>query len=137
MLSVRFGFPKGVKFDKILIPQEVLDSSPENIAALIRGLFDTDGCVSFDNRAVYRKPYMRFHLTMYNPSLLDQVTKELAKLGVTASRGNSKKCLQITNSTNIEAFLRNVGFSNPKHIHKILAVYPDFNDFNPGTRINF
>ncbi|MFH1664208.1 MAG: LAGLIDADG family homing endonuclease [archaeon] len=135
LLIKRFGFPTGVKFDKILIPEEILHSSNEHIAAVLRGLFDTDGCVFFDKRKIYRNPYMRFNLTMYNPQILDQVVQALAKIGIHASRANSKRSIQITNSQNIEGFLRSVGFSNTRHISKVLQAYPDFNSFNPGTRL--
>jgi len=111
LLIKRFGFSTGVKFDKIVIPDEILYSSNEqHVAAVLRGMFDTDGCVFFDKRKIYRNPYMRFNLTMYNPPILDQVVQALAKLGIHSSRANSKKSIQITNSKNIEGFSGLLGF---------------------------
>ncbi len=134
MLTQRFKLPAGVKFDKVLIPQEILDSTPENITAVLRGMFDTDGCVFFDKRKVYKVPYLRICLTMKNPPILNQVVEQLAKLGVHGhlSRGRD---VHIISRDDIKKFLHVVGFSNPKHIHKVIKAYPDFNNYNPGTRL--
>ncbi|MCX6802186.1 MAG: hypothetical protein NT067_03660 [Candidatus Diapherotrites archaeon] len=64
VLTERFGIPKGVKFDKVLIPEEILNSNQEFIAATLRGIFDTDGSIYFDKRKIYRKPYVRIELNM-------------------------------------------------------------------------
>jgi len=134
MLTQRFHLPAGVKFDKVLIPKEILDSAPENVAAVLRGMFDTDGCVFFDKRKAYTVPYMRIVLTMKNPPILNQVVEQLAKRGIHGhiSRGRD---LHIISREDIEKFLHVVGFSNPKHIDKVLKAYSGFNEYNPGTRL--
>ncbi|MDO8624889.1 MAG: LAGLIDADG family homing endonuclease [Candidatus Diapherotrites archaeon] len=135
MLTQRFQLPAGVKSYTVLIPKEILDSTPQNIAAVLRGMFDTDGCVFFDNRKAYKVPYMRIVLTMKNPPILAQVVEVLARLGIHGhiSRGRD---VHIIAREDIDQFLRVVGFSNPKHIDKVLKAYPDFEEYNPGTRRN-
>lgn len=119
MLTERFEIPKGVKFDKVLIPGEILDSAPAFIAATIRGIFDTDGCIFFDKRKIYKEPYVRIALKMENPPLIRQVYRELVKLGVTAHILKDNRIIQINGKDAVKGYLEKVGFSNKRHINRI------------------
>jgi len=124
-LTQRFRLPSGVKFDKVMIPEEIINAGKEMRVACLRGIFDTDGCIFYDRRKAYKNPYMRITLEMHNESLIGQVSAELGRLGVKSKVLNDKNILQITSKENVKAFLETVGFSNPRHRNRIRAIYPE------------
>lgn len=134
LLTQRFKMPTGVKYNTVQIPQEVQNGEVEHKTAFIRGTFDTDGCVFFDNRKTYKTPYLRLDLTMYNPHILDQIANHLKEIGVPAKRLSNEKHLQITSKQDVESYLAKVGSSNPRHITKILKKFPNFTEYNPATK---
>jgi len=124
MLTERFGIPAGVKFDKVMIPKEIINSTPEFIASTIRGIFDTDGCVFFDKRGIYKEPYIRVALKLENPPLIRQVYGELLKLGVNAHRLKDNRIIQINGKEAVKEYIQKVGFSNKRHIDRIKKFAP-------------
>jgi len=124
MLINRFSIPAGVKFDKVMIPDEIIDSTPELISSTIRGIFDTDGCVFFDKRKIYKEPYIRIALQLENPPLIRQVYRELLKLGVKAHLLKDNRRIQINGKEAVKEYLEKVGFSNKRHIDRILSFFP-------------
>ena len=55
----KFGFPYEKKTSNLRIPRFILKSNNSNIKCLfLRGIFDTDGCITFDRR--YAKGYKLF-----------------------------------------------------------------------------
>ena len=78
--KLSLGLPNGKK-NNILIPKIVLDSG--YICDFLRGLFDTDGCLMFYNRNKKKPSYPRLDITSKSFELIDQVNKELIKLGFT------------------------------------------------------
>ncbi|MBI2597968.1 MAG: hypothetical protein HYW50_02115 [Candidatus Diapherotrites archaeon] len=127
--------PAGVKFDKVLVPNEILHGNPEHIIGFIRGVFDTDGCVFFDKRKTYKKPYMRLDLTMCNPQILGQIAEKLNGFGINAKCLRNGKHLQITSKKDVENYLKIVGSSNQRHISKIIKKHPNFVNYNPANRL--
>lgn len=118
VLTERFGIPKGMKFDKVLIPEEILNSNQEFIVATLRGVFDTDGSIYFDKRKIYRKPYARIELNMKNPALIAQVHSCLQELGVNSKVLSCKTRLQIIGFDAVKGYLKKVGFSNKRHLKR-------------------
>lgn len=54
-----FGIPSGKgKFKKVRIPKYITKQPTEHIKACVRGIFDADGCVHFDKRKAYKRPYI-------------------------------------------------------------------------------
>lgn len=68
----RLGFPIGPKTKTVKIPDVILKNESFTKACL-RGIFDTDGSIYFDKRAIYAKPYPRIELHMVSKDLLKQV----------------------------------------------------------------
>lgn len=121
LLTQRFKIKTGRKSHTVLIPDEILNSVPSNIKSCIRGLYDAEGCVFFDKRKEYKKPYPRIELHMCNLALLKQVSMILTKLGIHNVVGKSKKNLRVTiwGLEEVKKFTKKIGFSNPKQLEKL------------------
>ncbi|MBI5553728.1 MAG: hypothetical protein HY917_03220 [Candidatus Diapherotrites archaeon] len=117
-LTERLGLPSGLKFDKVLIPEEIYATDSLCIAC-IRGIFDTDGCVFFDKRPAYRKPCLRIDLHMKNPPLLLQIQTRLREWGIRSFFLGNKHHIQITGPKAVKEFVEKVGFSNERHARKL------------------
>lgn len=121
LITQRFKISAGRKSHSVLIPQQIIESSPEIIKAFIRGLYDAEGCVFFDKRDKYAQPYVRIDLHMCNLSLLKQVSDILELYGVHCNLRTVKDNLRVTiyGEEQVKRFLKEVGFSNPKHLKKL------------------
>jgi intein/homing endonuclease len=117
LFTHRFRMPAGKKCYTVTIPEEILHAEQNIINACIRGIFDTDGCVAFDNRKIYREPYIRIILISSSPVLLVQVREILVTLGIKALI--AKRRLQINGFKNCKQFIEEIGFSNSRHLAKI------------------
>ncbi|MCR4335549.1 MAG: hypothetical protein NUV57_03370, partial [archaeon] len=80
---------------------------------------DTDGCVFFDKRKSYKKPYVRIALQMLNPPLIKQVSNKLEEFDI--HHGVTKKgtTIQINGFDSVKDFVDKIGFSNERHAKKI------------------
>lgn len=126
------GIPSGkYKTKGVLIPDIIL-SSWKNTKRCIRGIFDTDGCIHFDKRNVYRKPYPRIELHMSNHRLIRQIQIVLDKQGIYTKTSKKKNSfsLYFNGPKGTKSFLSNVGFSNLRHISRINKFYPDMISLN-------
>lgn len=88
---------------------------PSYIKACIRGLFDTEGSISFK---VYKGKvkiglYKQLNFRNTNPILMKFIRDELVALGFTPTR-TLKKSLYLSNHESIVRFVKVIGFSNPK-----------------------
>ena len=120
---VSLGFKKGKKSKTVKIP-EVITENDSYMNATIRGIFDTDGCVFFDKRASYKKPYPRVTLQMVSPGLIKQLQTYLSKHFMVYSHdyhryGEYRGCVEIYGSRQLESFLKKIGLSNRRHLSKI------------------
>lgn len=71
------GFPSGKKSHVVKVPQIILKSKNKKIYSMfLRGLFDTDGCLSFDKR--YSKKYKKF-INCYPRIIITTTSKELCR----------------------------------------------------------
>jgi hypothetical protein len=132
LLTNRFKMPAGVKFDKVLIPEEIMKSKLEYRIAFVRGIFDTDGCVFFDKRKTYKEPYMRVDITMVNVPILTQIKQVLDEVGIESQVLGNGKHLHVTSKKDVRKFFEIIGSSNERHITKIEKKYPDFRKWNPA-----
>ena len=118
------GFNPGKKSSIVKIPEEIL-SNELFLKFTIRGIFDTDGCVFFDKRKGYTRAYPRITLQMKSIILIEQLEKHLSmkfKLYVNKSnRDNHRNYLEIYGHKQLESFLKEIGFSNSRHLNRISA----------------
>lgn len=120
LLTQRFGFSSGRKAYDVVIPEEITASYDQAlINACIRGIFDTDGCVGFDKRSAYLRPYIRIVLNMVSRSLVNQVHGLLLAQGIGATITRNSKVIQINGLERCKAFVEKVGFSNSRHLLKV------------------
>jgi len=75
------GFPVGEKTN-LRLPKKIMNLTPTLLSSLVRGLFDTDGCISARKDEKYRYPYIM--ITSKSEVLREQVKKILLRLGFNA-----------------------------------------------------
>ncbi|MEK6936618.1 MAG: LAGLIDADG family homing endonuclease [Nanoarchaeota archaeon] len=121
MITQRFKIHAGRKSLTVLIPDEILNSNSEIIKACVRGIYDAEGCVFFDKRKVYKKPYVRIELHMNNLAILNQVHKLLKGFQIKSTLGIIKNNLRVTIYTKeeVKKFIKEIGFFNPKQLEKL------------------
>lgn len=121
LITKRFRISAGRKSRNVLIPNEILNSEPTIIKSCIRGLYDAEGCVFFDKRKSYAKPYPRIDLHMSNLKLLKQVYDILIRFEIrcTLSAIKDTSRIIIYGEEQIKKFINKIGFSNPKHLEKL------------------
>lgn len=113
------GLPAGSeKCTESQIPKIFL-SDWELTRKCIKGIFDTDGCIFYDKRSVYKTPYVRICLHMKNKKLLKQIQGILLSKSIDAKVNTHGYNLSINGRTEVNKFLQNVGFSNKRHMDRI------------------
>jgi intein/homing endonuclease len=86
------------------IPEIIYQRSDQEIGALLRGLFDTDGSISTRNSTSV------LSLTSTIPILVQQVLELLALLSIAGRLDAQKRTLTITGERNVRLFSDRVGF---------------------------
>ncbi len=122
LLTERFKFPAGVKCYTVKIPEEIINAGGPLLYATIRGIFDTDGCVFFSQRKVYRKPYPRVTFQTASESLHSQVKEILSKefsLYSYKNREKKKFAVDVYGHNQLKKWLRLIGFSNKRHLDRL------------------
>ena len=121
-LFISLGFTKGKKSHKVIIPKQIYENE-EFMKATVRGIFDTDGCIFFDKRKNYKRPYPRITLQMASVDLINQLEAYLSKefkLYVNKSnRDGYRNYIEIYGHNHLKKFLKRIGFSNKRHLDKI------------------
>lgn len=126
-IKKEFEFPKGKKGNKLSIPKCVKEDS-RYINVFIRGLFDTDGCLYFDNRSRYNKPYPRMVIKITSKDLLDEVYDYLnnhfslyrqEKKRVDNFGKGVSYSIEIYGRKQLKKWINLINFSNQRHIDKL------------------
>ena len=123
-LKNNWGFPVDKKGNKIVIPRVIRKS--ENLTrSFIRGLFDTDGCLFFDKRKRYKRPYPRLQLEIASQKLFKEVADYLSEYFRICTKKRTRYgkyiiySLEIYGHEQLKKWLEIIGFSNNKHIKKV------------------
>ena len=111
------GFPPGDKIkNKLKIP-EWIKSNQIFYKAFIRGLIDTDGSIF---RMSNQDPQLlRISLTNFIPDLLDEIRNGLIDMGFNPSKIICNKHFYLSRKDNITKYIKEIGFSNSKHINRL------------------
>lgn len=124
---LKIGFVQGKKSASIVIPEKIIKND-RFMKATIRGIFDTDGCVFLDKRAIYKKPYPRITLQLASIGLIDQLEGYLSKKFKLYINKNNREgyrnYIEIYGHEQLERFLKQIGFSNQRHLKKIKTMPP-------------
>ena len=128
------GFPYGRKTLTVAVPGFVLDSKNlDVIYAFLRGVFDTDGCLSFGRRGgsgykpeeKLKHAYPRIRLSICSKPLWEGVQKLLMATGfnfrayVTIPKGKNespKYAVVLPGYAALERWMHNIGFKNPSKL---------------------
>lgn len=115
-LSTHGLLPGDKMKNKPTIPQWVMEND-ECLRACLRGLIDTDGSVYRMSR---RDPFLvRVGFTCFNPVLIADTVLAFRKLGFKVSMRKNGKAIYISKKEDVERYMREIGFSNPKHLNRI------------------
>ena len=116
------GFLPGIKTRTVKIPL-IIEQDKQLLYSTIRGIFDTDGCLFFDNRKKYKRPYPRITIQIASIPLITQLEKHLSQefsLYVDKSNRDGKRnTLEIYGHEQLERFLKQIGSSNKRHMSKV------------------
>lgn len=113
-LLIKYGLKKGNKSkNQVRIPSWIKEDKGYS-AACLRGLFDTDGCVYKCKRE--GKTYIKF--TNVSQPLLKDVSLLAKKLSINFSKAG-KHSICLYKDEEIVKYLKEIGFSNTKHLNKI------------------
>lgn len=131
------GFPFGKKTYKVSVPKQILESNDlEIIYRFIRGVFDTDGTLSFKKRngSGYKVFLIKRHTSptisfvSSSKSLRDGVAKLLSKTGFHFSLQNNLNKelnkliykLSLTGDIDLLLWISNIGFKNTIKLNRFL-----------------
>jgi len=129
-LSDIFGINLGKKADKITIPEAILKSGNEILAAFLRGYFDTDGYVS--------KKYREIEIASASKPMSDQLKLALLRFGIVSFCGIKKVDGRHYFRTTIRGefvneFGNNIGFSHPSKKSRVKSILDRKSTFNTNV----
>lgn len=114
------GFPIGKKRD-IYIPPTLLH---ENLwPHVVRGLFDTDGCLVFSKQHKDIHYYPRIEVTNSSLKLIEQLQNLLVNAGFTCSHrwnGGQSWKLEVAGRKNVKKWFEEIGSNNPRNLERYL-----------------
>ena len=125
-----FDFPVGKKYDKLKFPT-IIKSSQRCIISFIRGLADTDFCISLKKRNEEYGHYPVIACVSKSRILIEELSKEFAKLGLIGYESLDYKWfdkrfhkeltisrIELVGHKRLLKWMNTIGFWNPKHISK-------------------
>jgi hypothetical protein len=112
LLSI--GFPNGNKYEFLIIPQIFSNLPWNDLKLIIRGLFDTDGCIFGKKNEKYRYPYIC--ISSKSQKLRQQLQGILRQKGYPFYFNNDN--LFMKGIKNVTLWMEDIGTSNPKHRFK-------------------
>ena len=124
LLKEKFGFSPGKKVYTVTIPKVIFNHNKKFTNSTIRGIFDTDGGIFLDKRKEYKKPYPRIIFATRSTNLFNQLVKYLKQI-FKIYMGQTNRCLyfiEIYGHKQLNKWMDNIGFSNPRHLNKIASV---------------
>ena len=121
-LFLNLGFNPGKKAHNIVIPEKIFNNK-KLMKYVVRGIFDTDGCIFFDKRKSYNLPYPRITLQIASIELIKQLENYLSDYFTlyvnTSNRDGKRNCIEIYGHKQLEKFLKEIGLSNKRHLNKV------------------
>lgn len=114
------GLKPGNKLKSQVTIPAWINQNPKFLQACLRGLIDTDGGV---NNMSNKDPKLaRISFTNHNKQLLKDTREGFIKLGFSPSQITIGKRFYISKQKEMQKYLKEVGFSNPKHARRMYAI---------------
>lgn len=113
------GFPIGIKGERLKIPKRLINLNWDINKNVIKGIFDTDGCISAKKHEKYKYPYII--ITSISNKLLFQLFKLFKEHNYPfylRKRKNRLIELLMRGNKNVIRWMEDIGSNNPKHIIK-------------------
>lgn len=113
-LNSSFDVPIGVKYEKLKLSKKVLDLSWNVKKYLLRGLFDTDGCILANKRENYRYPWITISSKSesFRKELVDMLREQNYPAYITG------KDVCVRGIRNIKRWFSDIGSSNKRNLYK-------------------
>ena len=93
------------------------------LTSFLRGIFDTDGSVTFIKKYGYGNYYPMISLTLKSKNAIDTISEMLSMLGFDPKMCYDKRysCWQLymNGYERLERYSKIIGWNNPKHINKV------------------
>ncbi len=112
----KIGFPVGVKGQKLMIPKRFYNLNWKVFKFIIRGLFDTDGCIYARKDEKYRYPHIK--ITSKSKKLVVQVYNILIKNKYPVRITKAEDEIILKGIKNTKKWMKDIGSSNKKHLYK-------------------
>jgi hypothetical protein len=125
-----FDFPIGKKYNKLRMPQ-IIRSDQKYVISFIRGLADTDFCISLKKTNKEYRHYPVINCVSKSRVIIEQVSKELAKLGLIGYESLDYKWfdkrfdkeltinrIELVGHKRLLKWMDMIGFKSPKNLAK-------------------
>lgn len=141
MFKIKLGLPFGKK-GQITMPTWITRSDAL-LTSCIRGIFDTDGSVTFKKKHRNRHYYPILSLHSKSKALVNQLQLYLEKYKISSWIGPDAKSprrpnilwgMFVSGAKNLKRFETNIGFRNIKHLTKI-EIWKEFGFCPPYTSL--
>jgi len=125
------GIRAGDKLD-LYIPEKLKVNNKEILCSFLRGLFDTDGCLTFHTRYGYKKYYPVIELSLYSKKVILEVFDILKMLGFKPGlyKDRNKLKIKINGIKSFKRYEELIGWSSQKNLNKVnywKNRYPELN----------
>lgn len=124
-LLLELGLPAGKeKSHKVTIPNIIMKKEWDFAKWTMRGIMDTDGTLFFSKKTYDNPIYPTIEIRTCSKMLANQMTTILQRNGFRARfRGNKVEGYHVAlyGSKMLKRWIKEIGFSNPKHMNKIQA----------------
>lgn len=117
-LHDKFCFPYGKK-GFMTIPKEFLRKRVL-VNSILRGFFDTDGCIYFTKNNSSERNYPIIELSTHNPKLLNQFKKILESKGFNVVFSHAKDSIKLHGKSNVMKWMSGIGSNNIDKYSKFL-----------------
>lgn len=142
---ISLGIPYGKKSDIVYIP-DIISSNDDFVIPCLRGIFDTDGCLTLKKRYRSIPYYPVITFKSASKKLITQISKIMINLGIKHSlvlnhktydkRSNkiyTGNYLHINGYLNVSKWFKLIGTSHPKIKRKFISI--KFGALNSSQRI--
>ncbi len=115
------GIKTGKK-ENIEIPKLLKINDKKILSSLIKGIMDTDGCISFKSKYGYSNYYPVISITLYSNKLVNDIEEILRMLGFTPRRYITQKkysTLILSGIGSLRRYEELIGWSSYKNLNKV------------------
>lgn len=113
-LNKKFSMPIGLKYNKLKLPRVILSLPWDIKKFVLRGLFDTDGCIVANKREKYRYPWVV--ITSKSELFRNQLIRMLKEQNYPAYNTGCDVCVR--GIENVKRWFFDIGSSNQRNLRK-------------------